>query len=131
MLKDWKKVYRKLNRMCGVSNEEKIQIALVMKQGGTPMARTMYGLSGGSVVNFIFRITGLRTFRSEYADSDEIMWNRLKIRVLPLERIYKSTKASGREKDIAHLPMIRTVMRSRKLLGAKRPLYQTSHGRNE
>ena len=85
-------------------------MSLVVKQGGTPMARTMYGLSDGSVVNFIFRMTGLKKFEDEFARARELIWNGLKVRVLPLERIYKSKHDSAREKDIAHLPLIRRVM---------------------
>jgi hypothetical protein len=98
---------------------------LVVKQGGTPMARTMYGLSDGSLVNFIFSMTGLKKFGDEYARSRELIWNGLKIRVLPLERIYKSKHDSAREKDIAHLPLLKRVMRGQRLVsglgGGKRP----------
>jgi hypothetical protein len=90
-------------------------LSLVCQQGGTPMARTMYGLSDGSVVNFIFSMTGLRSFAQEYARSHELIWNGLKIRVLPLERIYKSKRASAREKDVAHLPLLRRAIRGRRL----------------
>jgi len=84
---------------------------LVIRQGGTPMARTLYGLSDGSVVNFIFSMTGLKKFPDEYAKAVELMWNGLKVRVLPLARIYKSKHDSAREKDLAHLPLLRRVMR--------------------
>jgi hypothetical protein len=90
---------------------------LVVKQGGTPMARTMYGLSDGSLVNFIFRMTGLKKFTQEYANSRELRWNGLRIRVLPLERIYKSKHDSAREKDIAHLPLLKRVMRGHRIAG--------------
>lgn len=96
-------------------------MALVVQQGGTPMARTMYGLSDGSLVNFIFSMTGLKKFSDEYAGAREILWNGLRISVLPLERIYKSKRASAREKDIAHLPLIKQVMRARKLAGTSAP----------
>ena len=90
---------------------------LVVKQGGTPMARTMYGLSDGSLVNFIFSMTGLKKFAEEYAHSHELVWNGLKIRVLPLKRIYKSKHDSAREKDIAHLPLLMRVIRGHRLVG--------------
>jgi hypothetical protein len=92
---------------------------LVVKQGGTAMARTMYGLSDGSLVNFIFSMTGLKKFSEEYAGAQKILWNNLNIRVLPLERIYKSKHDSAREKDIAHLPLIKRVMLGRKLAGTE------------
>ncbi len=93
---------------------------LVMKEGGTPLARTMYALSDGSLVNFIFSMTGLKTFAEEYSRSREVLWNGLKIRLLPLERIYSSKKASGREKDLAHLPLLRRVMRAQRHFAARR-----------
>lgn len=79
------------------------------------MAPTMYGLSDGSLVNFIFSMTGLKEFADEYARSHELVWNGLKIRVLPLKRIYESKRASGREKDVAHLPLLRRVMRGQRV----------------
>ena len=87
---------------------------LVVKQGGTPLAPTMYALADGSLVNFIFRMTGLKTFAQEFVHSREVLWNGLKIRVLPLKRIYKSKRDSAREKDLAHLPLLRRVMRGEK-----------------
>src|SRR5438046_1151070 len=45
---------------------------LVVKQGGAPMVRTMYGLSDGSLVNFIFSMTGLKKFGDEYTRSREL-----------------------------------------------------------
>ena len=88
---------------------------LVVRQGGTPMAPTMYGLSDGSLVNFIFSMTGLKEFGEEYPRSHELVWNGLKVRVLPLKRIYESKRASGREKDVAHLPLLRRVMRGQRV----------------
>ncbi|MBI3853182.1 MAG: hypothetical protein HY298_23275 [Verrucomicrobia bacterium] len=93
------------------------RLNVVVKQGGTPMARTMYELSDGSLVNFIFSMTGLMKFSEEYAQARELLWNGLKIRVLPLERIYKSKHDSAREKDIAQLPLLRRVMRGHQLAG--------------
>jgi hypothetical protein len=90
---------------------------LVVKQGGTPMARTVYGLSDGSLVNFIFSMTGLKKFAEEYARSHKLLWNNLEVHVLPLKRIYKSKHDSGREKDIAHLPLLKRVMRGQQLAG--------------
>jgi hypothetical protein len=94
---------------------------LVVKQGGTPMAPTMYALADGSLVNFIFSLTGLKEFDQEFVHARRLSWNGMKVRVLPLERIYKSKQAAGREKDIAHLPLIKRVILGRQLAtgGAK------------
>jgi hypothetical protein len=90
---------------------------LVVQQGGTPLARIVYALSDGSLVNFIHKMTGLRSFANEYAQAREILWNGLTLRVLPLARIYSSKQATGREKDLAHLPLLRRVMRGHKRAG--------------
>ncbi len=98
---------------------------LVVNQGGTPMARTMYGLSDGSLVNFIFSMTGLKKFAEEYVHARELLWSGLKIRVLPLERIYKSKHDSAREKDLAHLPLLKRVMLGRKFAGTEESAAET------
>jgi len=90
---------------------------LVIKHGGTALARTVYALADGSLVNFIFSMTGLRPFHEEYARAREILWNGLRIRVLPLERIYASKRAAGREKDLAHLPLLRRVIQGHRRAG--------------
>src|SRR6185503_8031851 len=39
---------------------------LVLKQGGTALAPTLYALSDGRLVNFLFIVHGVRDFASEY-----------------------------------------------------------------
>src|SRR6266496_5283373 len=39
---------------------------LVLQQGGTPLAPTLYALSDGRLVNFLFTVHGLRNFEAEY-----------------------------------------------------------------
>ena len=87
---------------------------LVERQGGVGLAKTMYALADGSLVNFIFSMTGLKKFAAEYKNAREMLWNGLKIRVLPLERIYQSKKASARDKDLAHLPLLENVIEAQK-----------------
>ena len=87
---------------------------LVNRQGGMGLAPTMYALADGSLVNFVFSMTGLKTFAAEYEQAREMLWNGLKIRVLPLARIYQSKKAAARDKDLAHLPLLENVMRAQK-----------------
>jgi hypothetical protein len=88
---------------------------LVKGQGGVGLAPTMYALADGSLLNFIFSMTGLRNFEGEYKHAKEMLWNGLKIRVLPLERIYRSKKASARDKDMAHLPLLANVIKAQKM----------------
>jgi hypothetical protein len=87
---------------------------LVKQQGGVGLAPTMYALADGSLLNFIFSMTGLKKFAAEYEHAKEMLWNGLKIHVLPLERIYQSKKASARDKDMAHLPLLANVIKAHK-----------------
>jgi hypothetical protein len=89
---------------------------VIVKQGGTPMAPTVYALTDGSLVNFIFSMTGLKSFAREYVHSRRLGWNGLKVPVLPLERIYKSKHDSAREKDLAHLPLIKRVIQGTRMV---------------
>lgn len=87
---------------------------LVLRQGGVVMARTMYALADDSLVNFLFQIHGLRRFGTEYAEAHEIIWNGLPVKVLPLERILKSKETIRREKDLAHIPLLKKVIAAKK-----------------
>jgi hypothetical protein len=93
---------------------------LVASLKGKALTQTVYVLQDGAMVNFIFKLTGLKSFRAEYKDSKEVMWNGLKIRVLPLERIYASKKASARDKDFAALPLIQRVIEATKKMRRKK-----------
>ncbi len=87
---------------------------LVRRLGGEGLAPTMYALADGSLVNFIFSMTGLKNFGTEYKNAKQVVWNGLKIRVLSLERIYQSKNATARDKDIAHLPLLENVIKAQK-----------------
>jgi hypothetical protein len=85
---------------------------LVKMLGGEVLAPTMYALSDGALVNFIFKMTGLKSFDREYTNAKEITWNGMPVRVLGLDRIYASKKASARDKDLAHLPLLQRVIKA-------------------
>lgn len=88
---------------------------IVRRQGGTALSQTLYVLEDGKVVNFLFAVTGLRSFVAEYRQAlDRIMYG-CEVKVLPLERILKSKKAILRDKDLPHISMIETLLRGRKL----------------
>jgi len=93
---------------------------LVKALGGEVLAPTMYALKDGALVNFIFKMTGLKSFDREYANSKEVSWNGIKVHVLGLERIYASKKASARDKDIAHLPLLQRVIDASKRMERKK-----------
>jgi hypothetical protein len=91
-------------------------LAIVQRQGGTILARTFYELSDGTQVNAIFEPDGLKSFETEYKLSSVAMLAGQRVRVLPLRRVIASKRASGRDKDLAVLPILeRTLRLSRRL----------------
>jgi hypothetical protein len=93
---------------------------LVVKQGGTPLARTLYALSDGRLVNFLFAVHGLRNFEAEYKNAVNATIEGEPVKALPLERILKSKKTVLRDKDRVHILHIERFLKGRKRLKAAR-----------
>ena len=77
-------------------------------------ANTVVDLVDGSIVNFIYRVDGLRGFSYEFKRAKRLRWLGATVAVLPLPRIYRSKQTVGRPKDIAHLPLIAQTMALKK-----------------
>jgi hypothetical protein len=77
--------------------------------------QTIVALSDGSLVNFLFRVDGLASFDTEWRRAVKVPWHGETVKVLPLERIIRSKEFVGRDKDIAHLPLLKNVLAARKL----------------
>ena len=93
---------------------------IIRSQGGSALSQTLYVLEDGKVVNFLFEVTGLRSFAAEYRHALTGKMEGLKVKVLPLVRILKSKKAIMRDKDIAQIPHIERVLKGqKKLKGSK------------
>lgn len=89
---------------------------IIRSQGGSALSQTLYVLSDGKVVNFLFRVTGLRSFAAEFRGALKGRMEGLPVRILPLTRILKSKRAVMRDKDIAHIPHIERVLKAQKHL---------------
>jgi hypothetical protein len=87
---------------------------LLIKQKATAMAPTLYVLEDGKLINFLFSVTGLRSFSSEYKGARTAVLGGEKVKVLPLDRILKSKKTILRDKDMVHIPLIEKVMAGKK-----------------
>jgi len=87
---------------------------LCRQLGASIRANTVVELSDGSLVNFLYRVDGLRSFAAEYRRALRIQWMGFEVAVLPLDRIYRSKRVVGRPKDLAHLPLIKQVLQIRK-----------------
>ena len=89
---------------------------IILKQGGTALAPTLYVLSDGLLVNFLFTVHGLRSFDSEYKTAVEGRIEGEPVKVLPLEKILKSKKTIRRDKDLVHIFHIERFLKGRKKL---------------
>ena len=87
---------------------------LCVKQGATAVSPTVYVLADGRVVNFLFRVDGIRSFAAEYPNAISARLEREAVKVLPLERIMKSKKAVLRDKDRLHILQIERFLKGRK-----------------
>jgi hypothetical protein len=72
---------------------------------GAPMQPPAFGGDGTA--------DGLRSFAKEYDGSIEHEIDGVTIRVLPLERVIASKRASGRAKDEASLPALEATLRAK------------------
>ena len=85
-------------------------LAICRRLGGETLARTVVSLRDDTLVNFLYRVDGLGAFKVEAKKAVRLRWFGMKIDVLPLESIIRSKEAVGREKDMAHLPLLRKTV---------------------
>lgn len=90
-------------------------INLSLGLGATMVANTVVELSNGSLVNFVYEPGGLESFDREYRRSPAIKWFGMNIKVLRLDRIVASKRAAGRPKDLAHLPLLESVLAAQRI----------------
>ncbi len=93
---------------------------IIRSQGGSALSQTLYVLQDGKVINFLFAVTGLKSFTAEFRNALTLKMEGLMVKVLPLARVLKSKKAIMRDKDIAHIPHIERVLRAKLKLEGKR-----------
>ncbi len=89
---------------------------LVLKQGGTALAPTLYALADGRLVNFLFSVQGVRDFNSEYRQAVKATIEGEPVKLLPLKRILKSKQSVLRDKDRLHILQIKRFLRAQKTL---------------
>jgi hypothetical protein len=87
---------------------------LALTQGATFVRNTVVELADGTLVNFIFEVTGLKDFATELRKARKLRFHGLDIPVMPLELIRKSKLAIMRPKDPAHIHYIDETLRALK-----------------
>ena len=93
---------------------------LARKLGASVAANTVVYLEDGTPVNFVYEVTGLRSFSSETRDVTRVRIGEHPTPALPLEKIVKSKQAIGRDKDKLHITQIREFLRCRRALRRNR-----------
>ena len=87
-------------------------VNLALGLGATLVRNTVVELADGTLVNFIFEVTGLRGFAAELRRARKLRFHGLTVPVMPLESIRKSKSAIMRPKDAAHIHHIDETMRA-------------------
>jgi predicted alpha-1,6-mannanase (GH76 family) len=95
-------------------------INLALRLGAQMIRQTVVALSDGSLVNFLYRVDGLASFGTEWRRAAKVPWHGSFVKVVPLESIIRSKEYIRREKDIAHLPLLKSVLAARKLTRGRR-----------
>jgi hypothetical protein len=92
-------------------------INLAVAAGAEMVRNTVVEMSDGTLVNFVYEVTGLPAFNQVYAKARKIAWLGMKVPVLSLELIAKSKQAIGRPKDLVHLELIRQTRQLKRKAG--------------
>jgi hypothetical protein len=90
-------------------------VNIALEMGATLVRNTIVELKDGALVNFIYEVTGLKSFGAEIKKAKLLTFHGEKIPVLPLESIQKSKQATMRPKDQAHLLYIAQVLKADQL----------------
>jgi hypothetical protein len=95
-------------------------LGIVQRQSGVILARTLYELRDGTQVNAIFQPDGLKSFDAEFKGCAVALLEGQRVRALPLRRVIASKRASGRDKDLAVLPILERTLRLARRLKPRR-----------
>jgi hypothetical protein len=78
-----------------------------VREGAQVVRNTVVELVDGTLVNFVYEVTGLPSFNSAFSKARTVTWHGVKVAVLPLELIKKSKEAIRRPKDLLRIELIR------------------------
>jgi hypothetical protein len=86
-------------------------INIALTTGARMIRNTVVELSDGTLVNFVYQVTGLRKFATEYRAAKLLAFHGRRVPVMPLESICRSKDAIRRPKDLVHLDQISRLLR--------------------
>lgn len=82
-------------------------VNLAVRLGAQAVRNMVVELADGTLVNFIYEVTGLPVFGKVIGRANKMKWDGIEVAVLPLELIQKSKEAIRRPKDLLHIELIR------------------------
>lgn len=80
---------------------------LAVREGAQVVRNTVVELADGTLVNFVYEVTGLPSFKSVFPKAKKLKWEGVEAAVLPLELIQKSKESIRRPKDLLHIELIK------------------------
>jgi hypothetical protein len=81
-------------------------VNVALRNGAQVVRNTVVELADGTLVNFVYEVTGLPAFARVIGQARKVVWNGIEVAVLPLELIKKSKEAIRRPKDLLHIELI-------------------------
>ena len=81
--------------------------------GASILRNTVVELKDGSLINFVYEVTGLKRFATEVKHAMRMNFHGEEILVMPLKLIQRSKEAIQRPKDLIHLHHIKQTLEMR------------------
>ena len=95
-------------------------VNLALRHGAQFVRNTVVELSDGTLVNFVYEVTGLPAFEKVFSRAKKMKWAGVNVLVLPLELIQQSKEAIRRPKDLLHIELIRQRLAVIKMTAKKK-----------
>jgi len=86
-------------------------LAICQKLNSTILAKTVVALEDDLLVNFLYRVDGVGSFNLEWNKAKELELYGQTIKILSLRSLLKSKMFLKRDKDLAHIPILKEVIR--------------------
>lgn len=86
-------------------------INLCNRLGACILAPTAVALGDETMINFLYRVDGLRSFAVEFKRAEKLRWLGTTVAVMPIQSIIRSKKYVARPKDLAHIPVLEETLR--------------------
>ena len=86
-------------------------VNLALSLGATMVRNTVVELADGTLVNFVYEVTGLGSFSAAFRHTKKLRFHGQTVPVMPLELIRQSKEAIRRPKDLVHLQSIAETLR--------------------